>query len=81
MGRHQFLTLLLMLCCACSQEPRCLSSEKPKKQLTETDADTHIQALEVVRDTFMQELGEGLKVLKGMVTPQEDQQSQLIWSP
>lgn len=24
----------------------------------------------------MQELGEGLKVLKGMVTPQEDQQSQ-----
>lgn len=29
----------------------------------------------------MEELEEGLKALKGMGTPQEDQQSQLIWTP
>jgi hypothetical protein len=29
----------------------------------------------------MEELGEGLKDLKGIVTPQEDQQSQLTWMP
>jgi hypothetical protein len=28
----------------------------------------------------MEELEEGLKVLKGMGTPQEDQQSQLTWT-
>ena len=29
----------------------------------------------------MEELEEGLKGLKGMGTPQEDQQSQLTWTP
>ena len=31
-------------------------------------------------ETLMEALGEGLKVLKWIGTPQEDQQSQLIWS-
>ena len=30
--------------------------------------------------TLMEELGEGLKALKGIGTPQEDQQSQLTWT-
>ena len=31
-------------------------------------------------ETLMEALGEGLKVLKWIGTPQEDQQSQLIWT-
>ena len=32
-------------------------------------------------ENLMKELGEGLKALKGIGTPQEDQQCQLTWTP
>jgi len=38
MGRHQSLTLLMMLCRTCRQEPT--------QQLTEADAHTHRQTLD-----------------------------------
>ena len=46
-----------------------LSSERPNKQLTETDIDTSSQALGWDQGSPMEKLGEGLKDLKGMATP------------
>jgi hypothetical protein len=42
------------------------------------DTDTNIERR--LRNP-MEELGEGLKALKRMMTPQENQQCQLIWTP
>jgi hypothetical protein len=44
-GGYQPLTLLLVLCCACRQEPSRLSSERLCQPLTETDADPCSQSL------------------------------------
>jgi len=47
------------------------------QHLTESDADTQPTS-GLSLGTPMEELEEGLKELKGMATPQEEQQSQLI---
>ena len=56
-----------------------LCSERPYQQLTETDSRHLHPTIGLKSGTPVVELGEGLKKLKGRVTPQEDQQSQLSW--
>jgi len=53
-----------------------LSSERPNKQLTETDPDSYTQAMDWSRDpcVLIRER------LRRRVAPWEDQQSQLIWT-
>ena len=46
MGKRKPLTLLVMLCCAFRQEPNVVVLRGSTQQLTETDADTHSQALD-----------------------------------
>ena len=46
-----------------------LSSERPNKQLTETDTDTLQPTIGLKSETLMVELGEGLKKLKERATP------------
>jgi hypothetical protein len=46
-----------------------LSSKRPNKQLTETEADTYTQPLNCKPDTPMVELRGGLKKLKRSATP------------
>jgi hypothetical protein len=53
MGRHQSLTLLIMLCCACRQEPSiAVLSESSTLQLAETEVDTHRQRLDGCQDPY-----------------------------
>jgi hypothetical protein len=49
------------------------------QQLTKTDADLQPNTAWRLR-TLREELGKGLKALRGMGTPQEDQQNQLAWT-
>jgi hypothetical protein len=71
MGKHQSLTLL---CWTYSDIMLCLSEELRLA----ADWNRHLQPNRW--STLIQELGAGLKVLKGIGTPQEDQQNQLTWT-
>lgn len=53
-----------------------LSFERLHPALTETDAETQSQTINIA----IEELGEGLKSSKGIGTLQEDQESQLTWT-
>ena len=44
MGKHQSLTLLMILCYVCRQ--KLLSSERPTQHLTQRDPDTHSQTVD-----------------------------------
>jgi hypothetical protein len=72
MGRHQTLTLLLMLCCAHRQDPsRAVLWEAlpaADSDRFSTDADTHRKTGWRL-ETPMEELGEGLKKLTRRATP------------
>jgi len=73
-GKNQSLTLLMILCYACKQDPSILSFER----LTETDRDPQSN-IRWSLGTLVDELGERLRDLEGIGTPHEDQQIQLIW--
>jgi hypothetical protein len=45
MGKHQSLTLLMILYYACREEPSITVLRGSTKQLIETDAETHSQAM------------------------------------
>ena len=57
-----------------------LSSESSTQQLSEINAETHSQTLDKSLGNLVEELGEGLRDLKEIGTPQEDQQNQLMWT-
>lgn len=81
MGDHQTLTLLLMLCYACRQEP---SMAVLWEALPEADWERCRYPQPTIGLGLgipMEELGERLKELKGIAIPQEDQQGQLTWTP
>jgi hypothetical protein len=76
MGKHQSLTLLIIFCYAYRQEHNCPLRDSTQ-QLTETVADTHNQTLNGGQGLLWKSWGERLKALKGIGTPQDDQQRQL----
>ena len=79
MGKYQFLTLSMILCCTGSQEPRITSIQ----QLIETDAETTAKHWMERRDSYGRSgggVGVELRALKQIGTPWENQQSQLTWT-
>ena len=70
MGKHQSLTLLMILCCACRQEPSItvLWEAPPSSWLKQMQRPTAKHWMEGLRD------------LEGKRTSQADQQSQLTWT-
>jgi hypothetical protein len=69
---------------ACRQESILAAPLRGSPQrLTETDADTHktLENLGWRLGIPVEELGEGLKDLNEMATPQEDKQCQPTWTP
>ena len=74
MGRHQTLTLLLMLCCACRQEPS-MAVFWEALWAADWDRCRYLQLTEV-RDPYGRVRGR-IEGTEGMATTQEDQQCQL----
>lgn len=80
MSKHQVLTLLMVLLRLQTGVSHDCPLRGSTQQLTEADAETHRQTLNEAWGLLWKELGEGLKTLKGVETPQEDQPSQLTWT-
>ena len=68
------------LCCVCRHEPSkaALCDVLPSSWLKKIQVPMNIRWKSGI---LVEELGERLKQLKGMITPQEDQQYQLTWTP
>jgi hypothetical protein len=79
MDKHQSLTLLMIFCYACRQEPSiAVILEAPFKQLTETQRWTTKNCTEL-RNSYGR-VGRRTEDLKGIRIPPKDQQSQLTWT-
>ena len=80
-GKHLFLTLLIMLCYACQQESSIVALWEVVLCSWLRQMRTSTEKHWMMVGTIMEDLGEGLQALKDIETPQEDQQCQLTWTP
>jgi hypothetical protein len=77
MGENQSLTLLMIFCYACRQEPS-ITDLCPGSQRNEMQRLINKHKMEL--GSLREKLGERWRDLKRTGTPQEDLQSQLTWT-